>query len=106
MIYWTAYITDLRDEAGLRRACRHGKALGFDGKTLIHPGQIAAANEIFGVSAEEAAAAARVVAAWESAAAAGKGIAVLDGRMVERLHAEEARRVLALHQAAAGQHDR
>lgn len=92
---------DLRDEARLRQACRHGKALGFDGKTLIHPGQIAPANEIFGVSAGEAAAAARLVAAWESAAAAGRGIAVLDGRMVERLHAEEARRLLALHQAAA-----
>ena len=82
----------------MRDACRQGKALGFDGKTLIHPAQIAAANEIFGVSAEQAAAdAARVVAAWESAAAAGRGIAVLDGRMVERLHADEARRVLALH---------
>lgn len=92
--------TDLRDDAGLRDACRQGKALGFDGKTLIHPGQIAAANEIFGVSAEAAADAARVVAAWEAAAAAGRGIAVLDGRMVERLHADDARRVLALHAAA------
>jgi citrate lyase subunit beta/citryl-CoA lyase len=92
--------TDLRDPAGLRDACRQGKALGFDGKTLIHPGQIAVANEVFGVSAEAAADAARIVAAWESAAAAGQGITVLDGRMVERLHAEEARRVLALHEAA------
>lgn len=89
--------TDLRDEPGLRVACRQGKALGFDGKTLIHPAQIAAANETFGVSAETAAEAARVVAAWEAAAAAGKGIAVLEGRMVERLHAEEAHRLLALH---------
>lgn len=94
--------TDLRDESGLRAACGQGKALGFDGKTLIHPGQIGTANEIFGVSAEEAATAARIIAAWEHAAAAGRGIAVLDGRMVERLHADEARRVLALHQALGG----
>jgi citrate lyase subunit beta/citryl-CoA lyase len=91
--------TALRDEAGLREACRQGKALGFDGKTLIHPAQIAVANEIFGVSAQDAADAARVVAAWDAAAAAGQAIAVLDGRMVERLHAEEARRLLALHRA-------
>lgn len=94
---------DLRDLAGFGQACQQGKALGFDGKTLIHPGQIALANEIFGVSAEEAAQAARVVAAWESAAAAGRGIAVLDGRMVERLHAEEARRTIALHRAGLEQ---
>lgn len=94
--------TDLRDEPALREACHQGKALGFDGKTLIHPAQIDAANEIFGVSAEQAATAAKIVAAWENAAAAQRGIAVLDGRMVERLHAEEARRILALHQALAG----
>jgi citrate lyase subunit beta / citryl-CoA lyase len=94
--------TDLRDDSGLHAACHQGKALGFDGKTLIHPGQIGAANEIFGVSAEEAEAAARIIAAWEQAAASGRGIAVLDGRMVERLHADEARRVLALRQTFDG----
>lgn len=101
--------TDLHDEPGLRAACQQGKALGFDGKTLIHPAQIATANDCFGVSAAEAAAAASVVAAWEAAAAAGQGIAVLDGRMVERLHAEEARRLLGLHAACrvgAGDPDR
>lgn len=96
----------LRDEAGFRSACQQGKALGFDGKTLIHPGQIATANEVFGISSEEAVAASRVIAAWESAAAAGKAIAVLDDRMVERLHAEEARRILALHRAAMTEQDR
>jgi citrate lyase subunit beta/citryl-CoA lyase len=90
---------DLRDEDGLRAACRQGRSLGFDGKTLIHPAQIAAANEAFGVSAAAAADAARVLAAWESAAAGGSAIAVLDGRMIERLHAEDARRALALHEA-------
>lgn len=90
---------EFRDPAGFRDACQQGKALGFDGKTLIHPDQIAAANEVFGVSAEEAAEARRIVAAWDAAAASGRGIAVLDGRMVERLHADDARRVLALHEA-------
>ncbi len=97
---------NLRDEAGLRAECRQGKALGFDGKTLIHPGQLAAANEIFGVSADEAVDAGRLLAAWESAAARGQGIAVLDGRMVERLHAEEARRLLALYRAGNAPQDR
>lgn len=92
--------TDLHDEAGLRDACRQGKALGFDGKTLIHPAQVPAANEMFGVSSHAAAEAARVVAASDAAAAAGKAVTVLDGRMVEQLHAAEARRLLALHAAA------
>jgi citrate lyase subunit beta/citryl-CoA lyase len=91
-----------RDQTGFRDACRQGKALGFDGKTLIHPDQIAAANEIFGVSAGELADARKIMAAWEAAAAAGRGIAVLEGRMVERLHADDARRVLALHEAISG----
>jgi citrate lyase subunit beta/citryl-CoA lyase len=93
---------EFRDPTGFRDACRQGKALGFDGKTLIHPDQIAAANEIFGVSAGEAAEARRIVSAWEAAAASGRGIAVLDGRMIERLHADDARRVLALHEAISG----
>lgn len=89
--------TELADGEGFARSCRQGRALGFDGRTLIHPGQIATANEVFGVSAAEAAAAAEIIAAWEAAAARGAGIAVADGRMVERLHAEEARRLIALH---------
>lgn len=93
--------TNLRDPAGLRASCQQGRTLGFDGKTLIHPDQIGVANEIFGVSAEQAADATRIVAAWESAAAGGRGIAVVDGRMVEKLHAEEARRALALHAAVS-----
>jgi len=95
--------TDLRDTTGYRSACEQGKALGFDGKTLIHPSQIPVANEVFGVSAEAAAEAARLIAVWEAAAADGRGIALLDGRMVEGLHAEEARRVLALRAAQANQ---
>ena len=90
---------DLRDPDGFQQACAQGKALGFDGKTLIHPGQIETANRIFGVSAEQVSQASETVAAWEAAAALGQGIAVVNGRMIEELHATEARRVLELHTA-------
>lgn len=89
--------THLTDAAGFRLECMQGRQFGFDGKTLIHPGQIDACNEIFGVSASEAAAAAELIAAWESAATSGAGVAVVAGRLVERLHVDEARRRLALH---------
>ncbi len=91
--------TDIGDHSGFRLACQQGKALGFDGKSLIHPGQIDVANEIFGVPEAQAKAARELLSAWEAAAARGSGIAVLQGRMIESLHAEEAQRVLALHQA-------
>lgn len=89
----------LADPAGFRAECVQGRHLGFDGKTLIHPGQVEACNEIFGVSDSEAAAATELIAAWESAAASGAGVAVHAGRLVERLHVEDARRQLALHRA-------
>jgi citrate lyase subunit beta/citryl-CoA lyase len=89
--------TDLRDPSGLRASCQQGRALGFDGKTLIHPDQIATANDVFGITDEQAAGAARIVSAWEAAAATGQGVTVVDGRLVERLHADDARRLLALH---------
>jgi len=89
--------TRLTDAPAFRLECMQGRHLGFDGKTLIHPGQIDASNEIFGVSAAEAAAAAELIAAWESAAAGGAGVAVLAGRLVERLHVDEAQRLLTLY---------
>jgi citrate lyase subunit beta/citryl-CoA lyase len=89
----------LADASGFRAECVQGRHLGFDGKTLIHPGQLDACNEIFGISADEAASAAELIAAWESAAATGAGVAVLAGRLVERLHVEEAQRQLALFRA-------
>ncbi len=92
---------DLTNEPGFRAACEQGKALGFDGKTLIHPRQISASNEIFGVSAPELARAQKLVDAWEQAARAGQGIAVADGQMIEELHAADARRLLALGKAIA-----
>jgi citrate lyase subunit beta / citryl-CoA lyase len=92
---------DITDDAGFAESCRQGRDLGFDGKTLIHPRTIAAANEIFAPDTEELGWARRVIAAHDQAEAAGKGVAVLDGKLVESLHVEEARRSLALADAIA-----
>ena len=92
---------DLADEAGLESACRQGRDLGFDGKTLVHPGQLAAANRLFAPDAAEVEEARRVVAAHAEAEARGQGVAVLDGRVVEALHVAAARRRLALAEAIA-----
>jgi citrate lyase subunit beta/citryl-CoA lyase len=90
---------DLNDEEGLRVACEQGRDLGFDGKTLIHPKQIAAANDAFGPSTEAVAKARRQIEAYEAALASGQGVAVLDGKLVENLHVVEARRLVALADA-------
>ena len=76
-----------------------GRDLGFDGKTLIHPGQVATANAIFAPEEAELVQARAVIAAFEQPENADKGAIQLDGRMVERLHAEMARRVVALAEA-------
>ncbi len=87
----------IADQAGLAAACRQGRAFGFDGKTLIHPGQVEAANRAFAPSEAEIAAALSVQAAF--ARNPGASVLALDGRMLERLHAEEAARILALAEA-------
>jgi citrate lyase subunit beta/citryl-CoA lyase len=92
---------DLADDAGFEAACRQGRDLGFDGKTLIHPRTIDAANRVFAPSEAEVAAARRVIAAHAEAEAAGKGVGVLDGRLVESLHVVEAKRTVALAEAIA-----
>ncbi|QKH38951.1 CoA ester lyase [Achromobacter pestifer] len=92
---------DLDDAAGLQAACRQGRDLGFDGKTLIHPRQIEAANAAFGMSDGEIERAQAVIAAWGEAQARGSGVAVVDGRLIEALHVDEAHRVLALARAIA-----
>jgi citrate lyase subunit beta/citryl-CoA lyase len=92
---------DLADDAGLEAACRQGRDLGFDGKTLIHPRTIDVANRIFAPAPDEVREARRVIAAHAEAEAAGKGVAVVDGRLVEALHVAEARRVVALAEAIA-----
>jgi len=90
---------DLADDAGFAAACAHGRALGFDGKTLIHPKQIATANAAFAPAADEVQQARKIIAAHETALAAGRGIAVVDGRLIENLHVEAARRTVALAEA-------
>jgi citrate lyase subunit beta / citryl-CoA lyase len=92
---------DLEDEAGFAAACRQAAEFGFDGKTLIHPRQIAIANDVFAPAAAEVDWARRVIAAHADALAHGRGIVVLDGRLIENLHVDDARRVLALAAAIA-----
>jgi len=93
---------DFRNLESFAAACEQGRDMGFDGKTLIHPSQVEPANRIFGYSEEDVADARAVMAAWEAAQAAGKGVAELDGRLIENLHAAEAERVLAFAAAIAG----
>ena len=90
---------DLDDEAGFEAACRQARDFGFDGKTLIHPKQIAPANEVFTPAADDVAWARRVIAAHGDAVAQGRGVVLLDGRLIENLHVEDARRVVALADA-------
>jgi citrate lyase subunit beta/citryl-CoA lyase len=87
---------DLSDDEGFAASCRQGRELGFDGKTLIHPKQIAAANAVFAPSAEEIEWSRRIIAAHAEAVAAGKGMVLVDGRLIENLHVENARRLVAL----------
>jgi citrate lyase subunit beta/citryl-CoA lyase len=89
----------LSDEAGLREECAQGRELGFDGKTLIHPNQIVPANEAFAPDAGEVARSRAIIAAFDKPENAGRGAISLDGRMVERMHADMARRVVALAEA-------
>ncbi len=90
---------NLDDSEGFAAACRQGRDLGFDGKTVIHPSQIAPANIAFSPAEGEVASARRIVAAY--AQAAGRGAIRVDGRLVEALHVEEARRTLSLVEAIA-----
>jgi citrate lyase subunit beta / citryl-CoA lyase len=92
---------DLKDEAGFIAECEQGRDLGFDGKTLIHPAQVAPANAIFAPDESELSRAKAIIAAFQQPENADKGAIQLDGRMVERLHAEMAKRVVALADAIA-----
>lgn len=89
------------DDAGFAAECAQGAELGFDGKQLIHPRQIAAANAAFGPAPEAVAEARRLIETFEAARAAGAGVAVLDGRMIEALHVAEARALIAFAEAIA-----
>ena len=87
---------DITDEDGFRAEARQGREMGFDGKSLIHPSQIAPANDLFGPSEQELTDARKVVAAYEEARAAGTSVITVDGRMIESLHVRNAERILAL----------
>ncbi|MGJ0508053.1 MAG: HpcH/HpaI aldolase/citrate lyase family protein [Methylocystis sp.] len=91
---------DFTDDAGLRREAEQGRDMGFDGKMLIHPSQIGPVNEIFAPSADEVAFARRIIAIFDEPENLEKGVVQIDGKMVERLHLDIARRTLALMEAA------
>jgi (3S)-malyl-CoA thioesterase len=90
-----------KDDDGLKIECDQGRDMGFDGKTLIHPAQLAVANAAFSPSEEEAETARRQIAAYEETKAAGQGVAVVDGKIVENLHVATARETLAKLDAIA-----
>ncbi len=92
---------DVKDLAGFEAECRQGLALGFDGKTLIHPGQVEPANQVWAPSEAEVASARVVVEAFEAAEREGRGVVVVDGRMVENLHRDNALRTLAVAETIA-----
>jgi citrate lyase subunit beta/citryl-CoA lyase len=87
---------DVRDSDGFAAEARQGRSFGFDGKTLIHPGQIELANRLFSPSEAELAHAHEVISAWEEAEAAGLGVVTVNGRMIENLHVAAARRIITL----------
>jgi citrate lyase subunit beta/citryl-CoA lyase len=92
---------DIDDAKGFAAACTQGKSFGFDGKTLIHPSQIAPCNTVFAPSPAEVEAARKIIAAFALPENMGKGAINLDGRMVELLHAETAKHIMALADAIA-----
>ncbi|WP_098410301.1 CoA ester lyase [Thioclava sp. ES.031] len=90
-----------KDDEGLKLECDQGRDMGFDGKTLIHPAQLAVCNAAFAPSEAEIDLAQRQIAAFEEAEKAGQGVAVVDGKIVENLHIVTARQVLAKAEAIA-----
>ncbi|PTA66904.1 CoA ester lyase [Deinococcus arcticus] len=91
-----AVYNDVRDPEGFARECAQGRALGFAGKTVIHPGQIEPAHAAYGVGEAEADTARALVAAWNVARAAGQSVATFQGALVEQMHVDEAQETLAL----------
>jgi citrate lyase subunit beta/citryl-CoA lyase len=87
---------DFKDEPGFRNECEQGRTLGMDGKTLIHPSQVAPCNEIFSPSEEEVAWSKTIIRAFDEPENANKGVITVDGKMVERLHLVQAKRTVAI----------
>jgi citrate lyase subunit beta/citryl-CoA lyase len=92
---------DLDDEAGFKAACEQGLDYGFDGKTLIHPKQVEPCNAVFAPSAAEVARAEKIIVAFEAATKEGKGVVLVDGKLIENLHVEQAKKLSALAAAIA-----
>lgn len=92
---------DIKNADGFRAECVQGSEMGFDGKTLIHPDQVSIANDVWSPSEAEVEHARRVIAAFDEALAAGKGVVQLDGRMIENLHVANAQRAIAIADAIA-----
>lgn len=92
---------DVQDLEGFEAECVQGRQFGFDGKTLIHPKQLEPCNRVFAPSEEEVERSRRIIDAFEEASREGRGVVTVDGRMIENLHVENARRVLALAEAVA-----
>ncbi|MTB72553.1 CoA ester lyase [Arsenicicoccus sp. MKL-02] len=88
---------DVKDTEGFLAECTQGRQLGFDGKTLVHPGQVAGANEAFAPSEQAVEEARGILQAWEDGK--GSGVVTYNGKMIENLHVESARRVLTMHEA-------
>ncbi len=92
---------DVKNPEGFLTECRQGMEMGFDGKTLIHPNQVEPANEMWAPSALDVESAEEIIAAFDEAVAEGKGVVSVNGRMIENLHVDNARRVLATAAAIA-----
>ena len=92
---------DIKNADGFREECVQGLQMGFDGKTLIHPDQVGIANDVWSPTEAEGAHAREVIAAFDEALAAGKGVVQLNGRMIENLHVDNARRAIAIAEAIA-----
>lgn len=93
---------DVKDAAGFEAECVQGRQFGFDGKTLIHPSQLEPCNRVFAPSAEQIDRSRKIIDAFDEATREGRGVVTVDGRLIENLHVEDARRILALAEAVAG----
>jgi citrate lyase subunit beta/citryl-CoA lyase len=91
---------DVKNAEGFADECRQGREMGFDGKTLIHPGQVAGANESFAPGEQAVEDARGILQAWEDGR--GTGVVTYNGRMIENLHVESAQRTLTMHEAIRG----
>ncbi|MFE7544108.1 HpcH/HpaI aldolase/citrate lyase family protein [Streptomyces platensis] len=93
---------EVKNAEGFEAECVQGRQFGFDGKTLIHPSQVEPCNRAFAPSADQIAHARKVIDAFDEATREGRGVVTVDGRMIENLHVEDARRILAVAEAIAG----